>query len=391
MRFFEALLKKFWVHKWLWLYGMIVLFGMAALAFTAGMRLNIRYYSYQVYSPNLWLPYLFASTNAIEQGTSVSFTFYLFSQSEPWPWDISVGLLTATIAYWTATAFVVSTTVAAICGGLHLRRKKLVLWIDVAIVLLFITCFAYADARIVLIPIAWRFAILSIILSILILWTLSITLGHRPPFLGLGRRKAVVAVTVLAAIACLGIIGYYDSNSIRFTPQNLKPWTWTFIAAVWLLTVIWLLYEISRKISFRLRGLIPHLCAFGAIAALALTMGIQSQVAFGEVKEVLIRVLWLPHFNISHLISLPANDFANLYSKWGLDIYRSGFIEELPYSFFKGWNIVSFIFTLMWWAIIARILVVLGRRVYAALTGAKEVKEQLQPVAMTDDLETPEA
>ena len=125
------------------------------------------------------------------------------------------------------------------------------------------------------------------------------------------------------------------------------------------------------------------------MAALALTVGIQSQLALGEVKEVLIRVLWLPHFNISHLISLPANDFANLYSTWGLDIYRSGFIVEFPYSFFQGWNIISFIFTLMWWAIMARILVVLGRHAYAALTGPKEVREQLQPVA--EDLETPEA
>jgi len=391
MRFFEALLKKFWAHKWLWLYGMIVLFGLAALAFTVGMRLNIKYYSYQVYSPNLWLPYLFASTNVIEQGTPVAFTFYLFSQSEPWPWDISVGLLTAPVGYWVATPFVVSTTVAAICGGLHLRRKGLVLWIDITIVLLFIACFAYADARIALIPVAWRFAILSIVLSILILWALLISLGHRPPFLGLGRRKGVVTVIVLAAIACVGIISYYDSNSIRFTAQNLKPWTWTFIAAVWLLTAIWLLSEISRKISFRLRRLIPYLCVFGGVAALALTVGIQSQLALGEVKDVLIRVLWLPHFNISHLISLPANDFASPYSNWGLDIYRSGFFIELPYSFFKGWNIIPFIFTLMWWVIITRILMVLGGRAYAAITGDKGQKEQLHPASVADDEGTPEA
>ena len=400
MGFFRALLKKFWAHKWLWLYGSIVLLALVVISLPlkseitsngeAPILVGIRSYNIVnwVYSPNLWPPYIFASPDLLAvDGTPIAFTFLYHLHY--WPWNVSVGLFIATVGYWLATAFVGSTAVAAICGGLHLRRKRLVLWIDVAIVLIFIAYLAYADARIVLIPIAWRFEVLAMVLSALTLWALLISLGHRPPFLGLGRRKVYVTAAVLASIACLGIIGYYDSNSISFTAQNLKPWTWAFIAAVWLLTAIWLLCEMSRKISFRLRGLIPYLCVFGGVATLALTVGIKSQLALGEVKEVLIRVLWLPHFNVSHLISTPVNQLGSAYSEVGFDIYRIPYIPGFQYSFFTGWNIVSFIFTLMWWAIMARILVVLGRHDYAALTGPKEVREQLQPVA--DDLEEPEA
>jgi len=387
--FFETLFKKFWAHKWLWLYGMLVLFGLVALSFTytVGMRGGLPP-SYLVYSPNLWPSYIFAISDIYDEaGTPVVFTFHLFTHFAPW--KISAGAFIATVVYWIASAFVVSTTVAAICGGLHLRRKRLVLWIDVAIVLLFIAYPGYADARIVIIPIAWRFDVLAMTLSVLTLWALSITLGHRPPFLGLGHKAVYVTAAVLVAIACLGIIGYYDSNSIRFTPQNLKPWTWTFIAAVWLLTVVWLLSEIRHRISFKSKRLIPYLCVFGAVAALSLTAGIHSASALGEVKEVLIRVLWLPHFNISHLISTPVNQLGPLYSQVGLDIYRIPDIPGFQYSFFTGWNIIPFIFTLMWWAIITRILAVLGRHAYIALTGATKVREQLQPVAY--DLVTPEA
>ena len=390
MRFFEALAKKFWAHKWLWLYGMIVLFVLVALSFTytMGMRGGLPP-SYLVYSPNLWPPYIFATSDIYDEvGTPVVFTFHLFTHFAPW--KISAGAFIATVVYWTATAFVVSTLVAAICGGLHLKRKRLVLWIDVAIVLIFIAYLAYADARIVLIPIAWRFDVLAMVLTMLTLWALSITLGHRPPFLGLGRKAVYVTAAVLAAIACLGIIGYYDSNSIRFTPQNLKPWTWTFIAAVWLLTVIWLLSEIRRRISFKSKGLIPYLCVFGAVAALSLTAGIHSASAYGEVKEVLIRVLWLPHFNISHLISTPVNQLGFYYSTGGLDIYRIPNVQGFQYSFFTGWNVISFIFILMWWAIIARILVVLGRQVYTALKSPKEAARELEAEATFDDVETSE-
>jgi len=406
VRFFEALLKKFWVHKWLWLYGSIVFLVLVVISLPlkseitsngeAPILVGIRSYEliYWVYSPNLWPPYIFALPDLLAAGTPIAFTFQYHLHY--WPWDVSVGLFIATVLYWLATAFVVSTTVAAICGGLHLRRKRLVLWIDVAIVLLFIFYLGYADARIVLIPIAWRFEVLAMVLSGLTLWALLISLGHRPPFLGLGRRKVVVTVTVLASIACLGIISYYDSNSIRFTAQNLKPWTWTFIAAVWLLTAIWLLCELSRKISFRLRGLIPYLCVFGAVAALALTAGVHSASALGGVKDVLIRVLWLPHFNISHLISTPVNQLSPLYSEVGLDIYRLPFepyVSGFQYSFFTGWNIISFIFTLMWWAIIARILVVLSKQLYAAVTGSKEAEAdvELAPAEVLGELETDEA
>jgi len=224
-----------------------------------------------------------------------------------------------------------------------------------------------------------RFDFLSITLSMLALWALLIAMGHRPPFLGLGRRKWYVTAAVLAAIACLGIIAYYDSNSIRFSARFLnllRTWTWIFIAAVWLLITIWVLCETKRKISFKSKKLIPHLCAFGAVAALAFTVGSPSIVMIENRITVLIRVLWLPHFNIADLNTLPANQFSQLHSYEGL---------------LAGWNIISFIFTLMWWAIIARILVVLGRQFFTAVTGPKEPDEELQPAAVPDELETPEA
>jgi hypothetical protein len=52
---------------------------------------------------------------------------------------------------------VVVTLVAALFDGLNLRRKKLVLWIDVAIVLLFIAYLAYADAYLILLPVMWPY------------------------------------------------------------------------------------------------------------------------------------------------------------------------------------------------------------------------------------------
>jgi len=397
MRFLAALGSKFWAHKWLWLYGSIVFLLLVVISLPlrneltsngeAPSLVGIRIFSisYFVYSPNLWPPYIFATPDlfTFEPPVAVAFTFQY--SLHYWPWNVSVGLFISTVLFWLATAFVTTTLVAAICGGLHLKRKRLVLWIDVAIVLLFIAYLGYADARIFVLPVAWRFDVLAITLSILALWALLTTLGHRPPFLGLGRRKGYVAAVVLAAIACLGIIAYYDSNSISFTAQSLKPWTWTFIAAVWLLTVIWLLCEISRKISFRLKGLLPYILAYGAVAAIALTVGIHSFTDFEPVKDVLIRVLWLPHFNISHLISTPANELVPYYSEVGLDIYRIPIlnIPGFQYSYFSGWNILSFLFTLMWWAILSRVFVVLGRQFYATVIKREVVVQEV--LAEVDD------
>lgn len=377
MRFLSALGSKFWAHKWLWLYGMIVLFALAALAFTEGLRINGLYFSYWVFSPNLWAPYVLAAPDIVVQdGTPVAFTFYLFSHLAPW--QASGWLFAVTLVYWIAISFVVVTLVAALFGGLNLRRKRLVLWIDVAIVLLFIAYLAYADTKMVLLPIMWRFAVPAMALSTLTLWALSITLGHRPPFLGLGRRKRYVTAAVLAAIICLGVMIYCDINSISFTAQNLKLGTWAFIAASWLLMIIWLICEVSRRVSFKLNALLPYLCTFGVIAALALTVGLQSPLILGQAKELTIRVLWLPHFNVSELISMPANEFARFYSTWGLDVFRTGYIQGLQYSYFSGWNILSFLFTLMWWVILSRIFVVLGRQFYAAVRKTREPAPDVQ-------------
>jgi hypothetical protein len=343
-----------------------------------------------VFSPNLWAPYILASPDIVAQdGTPVAFTFYLFSHFAPW--EASGWLFAATLVYWTAISFVTVTLIAALFGELNLRRKKLVLWIDVVIVLLFIIYLGYADAYIVLLPIMWRLAVPAMALSMLTLWALSITLGDRPPFLSLGRRKGYVTAAVLAAIICLGVMAYCDINSVKFTEQNLKLGTWAFIAATWLLTIIWLLFEVSRRISFKIRALLPYLCTFGVIVALAFTVGLQSPLVSDQVKELTIRILWLPHFNISELISLPANQLARFYTDWGLDVYRTGYIQGLQYSLFKGWNILSFFFTLLWWAILTRIFAVLGRQVYAAVRKTEEPAPDLvvvqEVLAEADDTE----
>jgi hypothetical protein len=370
MRFLSALGRKFLAHKRLWLYGFVVFLALAALAFTVGLRINQVYFSYWVYSPNLWAPYIIAAPDIVNDGTPVAFTFYLFSHFAPW--QASGWLFAASLVYWAAISFVVVTLVAALFDGLNLRRKKLALWIDVAIVLLFIAYLAYADAYLILLPVMWRFAVPAMALSVLTLWALSITLGHRPPFLELGRRKRVVIATVAAAIICLSAVIYCDINSVNFTEQNVKMGTWVFVVATWLFMVIWLICEVSRRISFKLRALLPYLCAFGVIAALALTVGLQSPLVFGQAKELTIRVLWLPHFNVSELISLPADQFAPFYSNWGLDVFRTGYIQGLQYSYFSGWNILSFLFTLMWWAILSHIFVTLGRQFYAAVRKDRE-------------------
>jgi hypothetical protein len=352
MRFLKAVGEKLLAHKWLWLYGLVVFCGLVALAFTIGMR---GVFSYYVWSPNLWAPYIFAEVDIVQSGIPVVFTFHLFTHFSPW--SVSTGLFIATLVYWAAISFVVVTLIAALFNGLNLQRKRLVLWIDVVIVLVFLAYLGYADSHIIAIPLAWRFNMLVILLSMIALWGLTIALGHRPPLLGLTRNKRYTAGFALVAISSLGAIAYYDSDVIVFSARNLKPWLGAITGVTWLLIVVWLLSELRRKITLKLAGLIQYCCAFGIVAALAFIAGTQSIITFAGQTTALIRVLWLPHFNINDLISLPANQFATLYSYAGL---------------FKGWNILSFVFTLMWWAIIARILVVLGRQLHAAVRKGEE-------------------
>jgi len=349
-----SLIEKVYIHKWLWSYGAIVFLVLIALAFTAGMR---GFFSYWVFSPNLWAPYIAAKPDIIESGSPISFTFSLFSHFAPW--QIDPWLFTVSIIYWAAISFVVVTLVAALFKSLNLRRKSLVLWLDIIIVLLFIAYLGYADIHTTTIPVTWRFDLLAIILSTLTLWALCIALGHQIKLPDASKGKRYVKVLAIVAVACLAIICWYDSNLVALTARNVKPLTWTFIAAIWLLVSIWFLFELKHVKSIKPQKLMFHLCAFGAVVACALTIGIQTITAFDNTKSIIVRVFWLPHFNIADLISKSSVQLDNLYSYWRLDAYSSAYMAKLPYSLFTGWNVLSLIFTIIWWIILARIIAIL--------------------------------
>ena len=298
--------QTFQRHKWLCLSWILVSLAIAALGLTVGAY---RLGSYWSLAPQLWTPYIF---------TGRHIPFVMFSAP---PWITSPGLFAATIVHWMLSAFVLVTTLAALANRLYTTRRTLILWTNLILVLTFVVGLGYASLS----SDTWPF----MLLVFLMLWGITIALGNKPSLQRGKVRNWVLRAAIIPAILCAAALcafSFYFNRDSAIYDQVVKI-LWAFIF-FWALTMLF-----SYRLSTNRVHVMMGLGLFTVIAVLSFTVGIQQYTTLLGSYWRLNTVFWLPYGDIT----ISASDA----SFW---------------SFLEGWGVISFVFTLLYWATVTFVL-----------------------------------
>lgn len=295
-------------HKDLWVFGLHVFSVIAAIGLTVGVNETEGQWFNK---PHLWILYGVAVRNYV-------------------PWA-NIGLLIATIACWIAASFMITTVLAALTGRLSVQNKFRILIIDVLITLAYAIMLGYASFHYWLL--SWPF----MLLVLLTLWGQTIALGYKPDLIttAIGFRNKAVKLLIVCTLLSAVAVCFFSFRQWVF----IDAWRHGAIITIYIFLILWIitLLMIYNPV-FKKGNLLAYAGTYASIVALSFTIGIEHHPTSFGILNSLNTTLWLPYYGY----------------------FSYGDLHSLLWA--PGHD--SFVFTLVYWAIVTFILVTTGKTLY---------------------------